>query len=80
MTVSLGLVADPFNPSAVQKLILWRSDDQRYWIWLNSGSNDVAYIMTYRTDMKKQLVFQFPKGFQGNDGVSDFNFYNYMCV
>ena len=80
MTTTLGLVADPFNPTSTQKLVLWRSDDSLYWVWLNSASNDVVYIQSYRSDMKRWLVFYFSRNFQGNDGVSDYNFFNYMCL
>ena len=80
LNVQMGLVADPFDPNNTEKIILWKSQDSQQWVWLNSASNDILYMQDYRKDLKKHLVFYFPKNFQGNDGVSDYNFYNFKCI
>ena len=76
--VSEGLVSDPFREST-EKLQLWKNPSNKSWLWLNTTTSDIVYMQDFRPDIKKNLVYFIPQGFQGDDGVSTYNFQHFKC-
>jgi hypothetical protein len=78
LTVSEGLVNDPFNWQADEKLALWRDQAGRNWIWLNADGL-VQYAQRWDAMAKKSLVYKILPG-QVNYDSSAYDFIIPRCL
>jgi hypothetical protein len=87
-TVYEGIVSEPFfgrrfrkgvEPNPRPKYALWRNPTSVTWAWLDQNTNDIVYLQDYRTDILKTVVYFFPDGLKGDDGVSNYNFKLLRC-
>lgn len=72
---------DPFQPDIypTEKYSVWRSADERLWLWVRQANNQIAYIQEYRTDTKSVLVYWFPTGLLSESSNLVYEFYNFKC-
>jgi hypothetical protein len=78
LTVSEGLVYDPFTWSNPDQLALMRDRAGRNWIWLNPATGKAVYAQQWIPSEKKNLVYMINQDQVLYDS-SEYNFRAWKC-